>query len=235
MNPSFDLDAAFARWRSVLASHDAIGRAEIAELEEHLRESVTALSKTGLSPEEAFFIARSRLGGENLVEELQSAKPARLWAHRARWMFLGVLGFHAISSLLLLIGPALQAISSFVFGPADAQASYIAALLSSALSLAIFIWVALSLAAGRWNLRPFESDALLRRPWRMGLAIIAVVILGRFADRVQLLVAFHNLGSQSVAQLTYKLSFTNWIEPILVLVALVVATHRTNHAVEKSS
>ena len=151
MNPSFDLEAALVRWRSLFACHEGIRPAEITELEEHLRESVSALSKSGLSQEEAFLVARQRLGGEHLVEELQAARPTRQWAHRARWMFLGVLGYHALSSLLLLLHPALQAVSALLFGPANAQATYFAALVSSALSLGIFVWILFALAADAGN------------------------------------------------------------------------------------
>src|ERR1700679_4246628 len=53
----FDLTAAIQHWRENLAQSPAFRAENLAELESHLRDSITRLQTTGLSVDEAFVIA----------------------------------------------------------------------------------------------------------------------------------------------------------------------------------
>lgn len=90
----FDLEAAIQTWRANL-SEELAGQADaLAELEEHLRTSVTALREAGLSDEEAFIVASRRLGPtQELGGEFQRADPAPIWRRRIFWIALGGLTF----------------------------------------------------------------------------------------------------------------------------------------------
>ncbi len=99
-NPtSFDLNAALQRWRENLAGSAALKREDIDELEAHLRDSMVALETTGLSTSEAFWVARSRLGGDELVLEFGKVNQERIWLNRALWMVAGAIGLNLISGL----------------------------------------------------------------------------------------------------------------------------------------
>ena len=58
----FDVNEAIIRWREGLAQGEACGKSDLEELECHLREQIEELSRSGLSAEEAFWIAVHRIG-----------------------------------------------------------------------------------------------------------------------------------------------------------------------------
>lgn len=89
--PAFDLDHAISEWRSALASSVRLSHEEVRELEIHLRESCDSLAKGGLNPEEAFWVAKKRLGhAVELEMEFGKVDPARVWRDRLTWLVAGV-------------------------------------------------------------------------------------------------------------------------------------------------
>ena len=74
------LEEQIAQWRSYLRSRQAIQTVDIAELEDHLREQVAALTAAGLAPDEAFLVAVKRLGSlDALSREFAREHSDRLW------------------------------------------------------------------------------------------------------------------------------------------------------------
>jgi hypothetical protein len=74
------LEEQIAQWRSYLRSRQAIQTVDIAELEDHLREQITALTAAGLTPDEAFLVAVKRLGSlDALSREFAFEHSDRLW------------------------------------------------------------------------------------------------------------------------------------------------------------
>jgi len=82
---SFDLNQQLGRWRHELAEQ-GVRAAEANELESHLHESTADFQTRGLSEEEAFWIARHRLGSApDLAEQFAKVDPARVWRDRIFW------------------------------------------------------------------------------------------------------------------------------------------------------
>jgi hypothetical protein len=74
------LEEQIAQWRNYLRSRQAIHAVDIAELEDHLREQVAALTAAGLAPDEAFLVAVKRLGSlDTLSREFALEHSDRLW------------------------------------------------------------------------------------------------------------------------------------------------------------
>jgi len=75
----FDLESAIRKWRDSLLQSSRLRAEELEELELHLRDSVIALQKRGLSEDEAWIIAQKRLGQrETLKKEFAKAtSPAK--------------------------------------------------------------------------------------------------------------------------------------------------------------
>jgi hypothetical protein len=74
------LEEQIEQWRSYLRSRQAIHSVDIAELEDHLREQIAALSAAGLAPDEAFLVAVKRLGSlDALSREFAREHSDRLW------------------------------------------------------------------------------------------------------------------------------------------------------------
>ena len=87
-----DVEKRIEQWRGRLAASETLNSAEISELEGHLREEVAGLRKLELSEEEAFLVARHRLGDAAELEgEFAKVYGHRRSLQRLSWMALGVL------------------------------------------------------------------------------------------------------------------------------------------------
>ncbi|MEQ1936407.1 MAG: permease prefix domain 1-containing protein, partial [Fimbriimonadaceae bacterium] len=74
----FDLTASLGRWLERLAQSPHFRNADVAEMESHVRDSVTKLQSHGLSEEESFLIAIRRVGSVAKLEP-EFAKLNRNW------------------------------------------------------------------------------------------------------------------------------------------------------------
>jgi hypothetical protein len=74
------IEEQIAQWRSYLRSRQAIQTVDIAELEDHLREQMAALTAAGLARDEAFLVSVKRLGSlDALSREFAREHSDRLW------------------------------------------------------------------------------------------------------------------------------------------------------------
>ena len=166
---SFNLNKASLGWREELARH-GITPAEANELESHLYDAMAELQQHGLSEEEAFWIARHRLGpAPDLAEQFAKADPGRVWKDRIFW-----------AAALSLSGLLWMRVWGFWFAnlhsSAGVSGSWSNALLQI-LTLLPLMLVAFLLIRGRlqsfcsWVARPFRSQFEFAR-------ILAWVLLG---------------------------------------------------------
>jgi len=95
---AFDLNLAVQRWREDLAHSSAFRNENLNELESHLRDSIAALQKSGLSNAEAFLIASQRIGSARQLEvEFGKLNGRSLWTDRLLWVLIGIQVWMAIS------------------------------------------------------------------------------------------------------------------------------------------
>ena len=74
------LEEQIGEWRSYVLRRQAIGAADVAELEDHLRSQVADLQAAGLNADEAFLIGVKRLGElDTLSREFAREHSERLW------------------------------------------------------------------------------------------------------------------------------------------------------------
>jgi hypothetical protein len=138
-NPRFDLNDSIARWREHFLNTEALRREDVAELESHLRDAIDDLAGKGLSEEEAFLIAKRRLGRiEQLEAEFGKVSAGAVWLSRSIWMVIGILLFSAganlgsiVSFLVLMAGHGL-AVNGLALG--------FYSLGASSLILAALVW-----------------------------------------------------------------------------------------------
>ena len=97
----FDLDNAIQNWKHSFGKHDAVGPAEILELETHLRELVADLGKHGLSEREAFMVGAERLGHPSeLGHEYTKIGYGAQWRKRVFWMLCGYFAMKVTGSVI---------------------------------------------------------------------------------------------------------------------------------------
>jgi hypothetical protein len=92
----FDLNKEISSWRIGLSERQTCEKTDIDELEAHLREEIDQLKASKLSDQEAFWIARHRLGDtESLAAEFAKVNTSILWRKRLFWMVAGLLCYIA--------------------------------------------------------------------------------------------------------------------------------------------
>jgi hypothetical protein len=144
----FDLNGAIAEWRGGMRREDALGAEVLRELESHLRESVRDLAARGLSEEEAFLIARRRIGAAPEVgREFAAANPDELWRRRLLWSVLCVVFFWLFSEFFVVVAQLLN-ISGLVLRRPIADFTWL-----SVLAAVSAWWVARGIAHGKALLR----------------------------------------------------------------------------------
>lgn len=96
-----DVEQQVERWRADLGGSELLRQSDVDELENHLREEMAHWETRGLSDEEAFLVARQRLGDPaTLEEEFAKVHPGRRVSNRLYWMILGVLSYCVLAPLL---------------------------------------------------------------------------------------------------------------------------------------
>ena len=147
----FDLNHAVAAWRQEVAAQTAISLEQARELETHLLDALPDLQQRGLTEEEAFWLARRRLGKpEDIAADFALTSPATVWRERVFWIALGALTIHCGFGVLnLLVFFVLQLIGLGESSTAFKVVCYFAGIAAVALAL--------------WQLsRPNEGAALGR-------------------------------------------------------------------------
>ena len=100
----FDLNAAVENWQNELAAQPNLASDDRRELETHLCDTIAGFQQSGLNDEEAFWLARQRIGRpQQLAEEFTNGNPTKVWREQAFWMvfvlFLSVILINVTSVL----------------------------------------------------------------------------------------------------------------------------------------
>ena len=96
----FDLNDAITKWRLDLIQRETYTKADIDELENHLRDEIENLSGTNLTAQEVFLVAAGRLGdGGELAHEFAKVNQQIIWSRRFLWMTVGLFVFFLTSLL----------------------------------------------------------------------------------------------------------------------------------------
>ncbi len=90
----FDLNQQMAQWRQSLGQSESLVRSDLDELESHLRDQIDQLTLSGLSSEEAFWIAQRRIGNaKNLPCEFAKVNGSAVFRRRLQWMLVGIMAY----------------------------------------------------------------------------------------------------------------------------------------------
>ena len=222
----FDLNQAIAAWSEQMRSTETCRAGDVSELESHLRDTVADLSASGLSEEEAFWVAARRLGdvGE-LAQEFGKINPALLWRHRLFWMASGCLVFLLANSLgagIASLGISTAAVSGFPI----AWVWLFPVVTTTLLVAGIVVLV-------RWLLQreTFGVDAYFLRITRrwVGCVLLAVAVSLVSAGAVglqicsrYLMVRMVNVEPAAFRQVYYQTAIFGWAWSVVVAPVLLV-------------
>ena len=167
------LEEQIAQWRAYLRRRQALHGPDVEELEEHLRDQLTALTEAGLAGDEAFLVAVKRMGNlDALSREFARAHSERLWkqlvmapdadapANTGRAEILIVLSLAVAAALAV----KLPALFGFRLSPDDELPPFYArnaSLFVFPLLSVYFLWKrGLGVASGLWLALPFAAGAV---------------------------------------------------------------------------
>lgn len=112
----FQLDKAIKKWYGQFKTNFIYDQSDLLELKDHLVNEIDNLTNSGLSEEEAFFIATNRLGDkEKLNKEFSKVNHNNIWKYRLLWMAAGIVSFFILNNLSVLISN-LFSVSAIFFG-----------------------------------------------------------------------------------------------------------------------
>ena len=141
----YDLNTAIAGWRQELAAQTSLTPEVRRELETHLCDAILEFQQRGLNDEEAFWLARKRVGQPRQLEaEFEKEDPAAIWRERMFWMWLAVFLSSTLGRLISLSWALLPFPAS---GPSTASTQV--AVMLGLLSFLIPIIIAVFLAKGK--------------------------------------------------------------------------------------
>jgi hypothetical protein len=157
----FDLERRIENWKAEFASRPTLRRADVEELEQHLRDALLSLISAGLTPEEAFLIATRRVGAPAALErEFAKVNGTHLWSQRVFWIVLGALGYVVCRLMIGAAASVAQALAGLA-GGSGAEVGY------AGLTVACAGWIAVAAALYRqrdaspegWTIRPAGAVA----------------------------------------------------------------------------
>jgi hypothetical protein len=113
----FDLERHIQDWKAEFTSRPALRRADVEELEQHVRDALPSLIATGLTPEEAFLIATRRVGPPAALEsEFAKVNGAHFWSQRVFWIVFGALGYVVCRLVIGAAASVAQALAGLAGG-----------------------------------------------------------------------------------------------------------------------
>lgn len=168
-----DVEKRIEQWRAGLAGSELLRGSDVHELESHLWEEMEHLKAAGLSDEEAFAVARSRLGDTPALEqEFGKVNDANRLTYRLGWMIAGVLIYMVAVHFAGTASQIFLAIAQNTdLAPHTLGAIAVAArIVCFCLGAAVLVWLGL-----RWS-QPRDHSP--RRIWRrLRLAFLLAVLV----------------------------------------------------------
>jgi len=171
----FDLNEQITKWRTSLAESEKCSKPDIDELETHLREEIEHLASAELSQQEAFVIAKGRLGDTpSLENEFAKVNGGYILRNRLFWMVVGVIAYLMAECLAGAFGNAgVYIVGQAGWGPYAAAA---VSIISGALAYGlIFLLACLACRPGS---RLFRFDRFTSNHRRKLVLFSSLLLLG---------------------------------------------------------
>jgi hypothetical protein len=211
---SFNLSRALEQWRREITETPAIPAGDLEELEAHLRDSVASLESKGLSSEEAFWVARSRLGDAKVLnEEYAKTNAESVWIHRALWMLMGWVGIGAVSALVTVlatwasVGAYKIALRGNTFG--------LMSLLAYLSLIAMAGWILWKLRRGRGEKISKLGGWMKTHPWSSTLFVFFLLILQNLGSAISEPLVRFVIPVSDLMPLYQWQGTAKWVLPIL--------------------
>ncbi len=165
----FELETTIEDWKLSFGKNDAVSPEETLELEEHLRELMIDLGKSGLSQREAFMVGADRLGHPSeLEQEYAKINIGAQWRKRVFWMLTGYIAMTVVGTIV----SAVVAIAGTGMAFAGVEGT-----VSGVVMIAVMVlgWSSLPVLAFRQFQKPGGRGEHLPTKWFVAVGMMLVV------------------------------------------------------------
>ncbi|MEN6333757.1 MAG: permease prefix domain 1-containing protein [Phycisphaerales bacterium] len=228
-----DVEARIERWRASLVGSELLRQSDVSELESHLREEMEHLKTAGLHDDEAFLVARRRLGDPTAIEEeFAKVNTSERLLNRLWWMVWAILVYRIAGCCGSVIAQG-SVWATYMMG-LGVKASATSLILSEVVTFTAII------ASSVWlTIRHFRHDGCrqIRPPTRRmvgaGLTLALTLPAAAFAiGRVSMRHLVTSMGPESYSRLILARDpvDTVWrlLMPVLLISVLAIISRRAH-------
>jgi hypothetical protein len=212
----FDLERQIQDWKMELMARPALRRADVEDLEQHVRDGLPTLVSAGLNPEEAFLIATRRVGSPAAIErEFAKVNAAYLWSQRVFWIVLGALGYVVCRLAIGAAASVAQALAGLA-GGSGSDVGY------AGLTVACAGWIVV--AAALYRQRDASPDGWTIRPAGVvGAGATLVLVLAVSMNFAGEVVLFQLMRPADAAYGTFVTGLATKTAAVLVPLVMFIA------------
>jgi hypothetical protein len=223
-----DVEQRIEQWLTALNGSELLSSTDVIELEAHLREEMVHLKAADLSDEEAFLVARRRLGDTAVIEqEFAKVSPHRRLSTRLSWMAAGVLGYLLIMHLSQLATKA-STLLGYTLGLRELPLTLLACAMQgtafAAIGVVVWWYIASRSPSGTATKR---TSTLVR----IGLFAACAIVALWWAERLGQFLLIGTLGMRDITQIMMAQSWASlgWsmLMPFLLVGLMAVLALRT--------
>jgi len=217
----FDLNQKITKWLNGLGRSEAFEGRDIAELEGHLREEIEHLTAQGLSEQEAFLVARQRLGDTAALEdEFAKVNGGHILRNRLFWMVAGVLAYLLARCLAGAAGNGGVLVARL--GGLGAYGAGLLGVAAGGLGFGVMLLLTYSMCKRNTKTLSFDRLAgnLRGKIVLLTCLVVSVVILGAAQVLFSVLIT-RMMSPDEVGQIVLISSYLRFAFPILLPVVLM--------------
>lgn len=223
----FELESALQDWAARFRRTETMRHADVEELEQHVRDSLAALTASGLSEEEAFLVATHRVGpAAQLEREFQKVNGNHVWGHRLLWMLAGYLLFTVSQVTISAFARFSQAIAAYA-GGSGATMGY------AAIAVTAICWLAIAVGLCRYSGMQYQElhgGASKSRSLLILIGLAALIVatnLLEFGSHVALSrLTPAEAYAQSLSIYAYGKAFFRLLLPIVCVASMLIIRAR---------
>ena len=227
----FQLEEHLREWSNRFSHTESMRQGDVEELECHVRDTVEALTASGLDAQEAFLVAIHRLGDPDaLGGEYRKANGHGVWARRAFWMAAGCLLFELLRSLFVMAASLAQ-VFAILAGAGGTIMSFVSLGVGFTCCGLIATWMI------RWHLNNEQASSararavLNRNGWVIASGLVLTMLTAKLIQAVSYMVIASTVSIDELGRAAVVQTWSNGLLALLIPSALLVVMLKLHRAI----
>ena len=212
------IEEQIAQWKKQIAQTDSLNQSDLAELEQHLRDSAADLQKRGLSQEEAFLIASTRLGANDaLATEYCKVNGSYVWRKRVFWMLAGYLALRVAGTWIGTISAAGSAAAAYVGANGTIMGSIAVGLTCAGWASLLVALYALAMLGGPGITRLLSHTSSAA----IAICVVGAIVVGALLSAGGQVVAVRLVSAEVFGQSAIVAAYASYALQLLIPLACI--------------